>query len=130
MKKALFLVLCAGFLNTAMAKDSTWNLCVGDVTIFEDNVKLVVNVYEHRSPTGDGRVTELTMIYGGNVLAGSFDSTENDAGVAILKQNASFYRGNVVVDYNESTIALKGRLSLSGSVTPLEATLKCDTLEN
>ncbi|MBC7428595.1 MAG: hypothetical protein H7336_08295 [Bacteriovorax sp.] len=130
MKKALFLVLCAGFLNTAMAKDSTWLMCVGDVKLYDEDVKLAVNVYEHRNSTGDGRETDLTLIYGGNVLQGSFNSTENDSGVTILKQNTSFYRGSAAVDYSASTLSLSGRLNLFGSVTPLETVLKCDTLGN
>lgn len=129
MKKALFFILCAGFLNTAFAKDSTWKLCVGDVVLYEETVKLVVNVFEHRNGA-DGRATDLTMIYGGNVLKGGFNSTESDSGVVILKENQSFFRGTAAVDYSLDTLALKGRLSLFGSVTPIEATIKCETLTN
>lgn len=128
MKKALLFILCAGFLNTAFAKDSTWKLCVGDVVLYEETVKLVVNVFEHRN--AEGRATDLTLIYGGNVLKGGFNSTENDSGVVILKENQSFFRGTAAVDYSEDTLALKGRLSLFGSVTPLEAKIRCETLAN
>lgn len=129
MKKALLVVLCAGFLNTAFAKDSTWKLCVGDVVLYEETVKLVVNVFEHRNGS-DGRKTDLTMIYGGNVLKGGFDSTESDAGTVILKENESFYRGRAAVDYTNETLALKGTLSLFGSTTPINATISCETLAN
>lgn len=130
MKKIFFIILCAGFMNSAFAKDSTWNLCVGDVILYESKVKLVVNVFEHRNPTGNGRVTDLTMIYGQNVLAGKFNSTANDSGVVILKQDKSNFRGSVKVDYAASTIALSGKLNLFGEVSPLVTTLSCTGLEN
>lgn len=129
MKKALLLFLCSGFLNTAFAKDSTWNLCVGDVTIFEEKVKLVVNVYEHRNGA-DGRQTELTMIYGGHVLLGSFDNTDVDQAVVTLKNEHSFYQGLVAVDYAKNTLTLRGKISLNELESPLSAKFKCTILAN
>ncbi len=129
MKKALFLILCSGFLNTAFAKDSTWNLCVGDVTIFEEKVKLVVNVYEHRNGA-EGRQTELTMIYGGHVLLGAFDNTEADQALVNLKNEYSFYQGLAAVDYSKNTLTLRGKISLNESESPLSAKFRCTNLAN
>lgn len=128
MKKALFLILCSGFLNTAFAKDSTWKICIGDVVLYEEEVKLVVNVFEHRAE--DGRSTDLTLIYGGNVLGGNFDSTENDSGTTILKNDNSTFKGTATVDYSEDTLALDGVLTLFGEPTKLQDTLQCETLSN
>ena len=131
MKKALFLVLCAGFLNTAMAKDSTWQMCIGDVNLYEEDVQLAVNVFEHRNSTGDGRVIDLTLIYGGNVLKGGFNSTENDSGNVLLKDTTvSQFKGTAAVNFEESTLTLNGKLNLFGSATPLKGVLKCETLSN
>lgn len=129
MKKALLLVLCSGFMSQAFAKDSTWLMCIGDATLFEESAKLAVNVYEHRN--GEGRATEFTMIYGGHVLTGTFNSSESDSGLAILKNaQKSFYRGTVATDYSENTLSLKGRLVLNGEGTALETKLNCETLGN
>ncbi len=129
MKKVLFIILCSGFLNTAMAKDSTWKLCVGDVVLFEEKVKLVVNVFEHRNGA-ENRQIDLTMIYGGNVLTGTFDNTETNQASVMLKNDSSFFRGTAAVDFEKDLLALRGRISLFGSVSTLSATIRCATLEN
>jgi hypothetical protein len=130
MNKVLFLILLSASINTAMAKDSTWKLCVGDVTMYEEQVKLVVNVYEHRN-NADGRQTDLTMIYGGHVLQGVFDNSESDQATVTLKNDlGSLYRGLVNIDYENDVLTLRGRISLNGSVSVLAAPIKCTTLEN
>lgn len=127
--KALLMILSLSFMSSAFAKDSDWKLCVGDVVLYEETVKLVVNLYEHRNAEG-GRSTDLTLIYGGNVLVGGFNSTESDEGPVTLKNENSFFRGSAKVSYENETLTLLGRLSLFGSVTPLKANLKCKTLQN
>lgn len=129
MKNVFLAILCLGFMNSAFAKDSDWKLCVGDVVLYEETVKLVVNLYEHRNGEG-GRATDLTLIYGGNVLTGGFNSTESDEGAVALKNENSLFRGTAKVSYEKETLQLLGRLSLFGSATPLRANLSCQTLQN
>lgn len=128
MKKALFLVLCAGFMSSAFAKDSDWKICKGETVLFGDTVNIIVNLFEHRN--GDGRATDLTLIYGSNILGGGFNSTESDTGAVMLKNDNSYFRGRAAVRYETSTLALRGTLSLYGEATALSSTLKCDTLLN
>lgn len=129
MKKIMLLVLCSGFMSSAFARDSDWKLCVGDAKLFDESVKLVVNVFEHRNGS-DARATDLTMIYGGHVLKGAFNSTSSDTSVVVLKNEESSYRGVATVNYPASTIALVGRLTLNGSPTNVRTILKCTTLGN
>lgn len=128
MKKALSMILCAGFMSSAFAKDSDWKICKGEATLYGDKVNIIVNLFEHRN--GDGRATDLTLIYGSNILGGGFNSTESDAGGVMLKNDNSFFRGRAAVNYETSTLALRGVLSLYGETTSLISTLACDTLIN
>lgn len=128
MKKAFLMVLCAGFMSSAFAKDSDWKFCKGEAVLYGDTVNIIVNLYEHRD--GDGRATDLTLIYGSNILGGGFNSTESDTGVVMLKNEKSFFRGRATHNYEAGTLVLKGSLSLYGEVTALVSTLSCETLSN
>lgn len=129
MKKLLLALVMLGSAHSLFAKDSTWNLCQGKVVLFEEDTRLVVNVYEHRSP--EGRATELTLIYGGSTLIGTLDSTENDSGNVLLKNDhGSTYEGQVAVDYQTNKISLAGTLTLNGAPSPLKTQMKCATLSN
>lgn len=125
MKFTLIALVLLASMTSAFAKDSTWNLCQGPVVLFEDNTRLVVNVYEHRN--APGRETNLTMIFGGHTLQGSLDSTESDSGEVVLKNDRSTYKGHIAIDYNKNTITLDGVLDV-GAETPLMTKLKCVTL--
>jgi hypothetical protein len=129
MKLTLFLsLLILTFSTSAFARDSLWSLCLGDVEIFQEKTKLVVNVYEHRKDLG--RETNLTLIFGGHTLEGSFDSTESDRAKIILKNTqSSIFRGFAKIDYAVHTITLDGILDLAESTT-VHAKLKCKTLRD
>lgn len=116
--------------TTIFAKDSTWQLCQGETVLFAEKTKLVVNVYEHRNGAG-GRETDLTFIYGGHTLTGSFDSTDSDVGIVELKnEKLSTFEGVVQVDYQDSSVDLAGILTLGEAATKMHADLKCKTLAN
>lgn len=126
MKKTIAATILL-FSLSASARDSLWNLCIGDAVLFMEDHKLVVNVYEHRN--GLGRATELTMIFGGHTLTGTFDNTEGDTGSVILKNARSTFKGRVAVDYLENTITLNGVLDVSAK-TDVKVKLNCQTLSN
>ena len=127
MKYLLVLTLISILTTSALARDSTWKMCIGSTQLFDEPANLAVNVFEHRNSTGDGRVTELTMIYGGHVLQGEFDSTEDDSGKILLKQNDSTFTGITKVDYERDLLILIGKLNL-GIKTDVTAVLKCENL--
>lgn len=125
--KNLILILAATLGTYASAADSTWRLCQGDVELFDRPAKLVVNVLEHRSSI-DGRVMDLTLVYGGNVLQGTFDSTNFDEGRVTLTTTDSYFVGTVKVDLAANSLQLKGDLNLLGSKTSIDGDLTCQTL--
>lgn len=126
MKKLLLLALCSSFISTAHALDSDWKLCKGDVILYDDMVNLVVNVYEHRN--GNGRAADLTVIYGGHVLRGSYSTTESTTGEVKLKGTKSSFKGVAAVDYGRGILDLKGVILLNNSASALNANLQCETL--
>ena len=124
MKISLVLILLIYSLSVS-AKDSRWKICKGDVVLFEENSKLLMNVYEHRS--GAGRATELTLIYGGHTLTGTFDNSESDSGLINLKNTQSTFSGWITADTQSEVIELSGHLNVNAS-TPVEAKLNCELL--
>lgn len=125
MKNAV--VLLATLVSiSAFAHDSTWKLCQGETQLFGEKETILVNLYEHRSPSG--RATDLTLIFGGNILTGSFDSTDSDAGKVNLTQQGSSFTGEAKVDYSAESLEIKGALSLSGSTTSVNSILTCKTI--
>lgn len=127
---AAFMVLTS--TTPAFAKDSTWKMCIGDAKVFDEPAKLAMNVYEHRNSTGDGRVTEFTLIFGAWVLRGNLDTTDSDMGTVHLQDSVyteGVYDGFVGVNYDKDTVTLNGVLDLAEK-TDISATLKCKTLSN
>lgn len=135
-KLALVLFLTTVVVNTpVMAKDSIWKLCKGSFTTSNElneanTYPILVNLFEHRNSNGDGRETDLTLIYGGNVLSGTFDSTEKDSGKIILKKSNTDFTGNISIDYVTESMNLKGKLNLLNFKTLLQTELKCETILN
>lgn len=129
MIKLLIILMSMLTSLTTFARDSDWKLCVGDAVLYGDPAKLAMNVFEHRNSTGDGRVTELALIYGGHILRGSFNSSENNSAKVCLRDRMSTYRGLVKVDYENSTVTLDGKMKLPEG-TVVNAVLKCETLGN
>jgi len=128
MKKVFVSILFAGFLNTAMAGDSASYTCIGSTTIFNQNKKITVNLFEHRNSTGDGRETELTLIYGQYVLKGTFNNSDGSEGAVVLKDSKNNYKGNYSMSWSDSQVTLDGKITLSGSVSTLNAVLDCEDL--
>lgn len=126
MKKLLLIALCSSFISSAYALDSDWKLCKGDVILYDDMVNLVVNIYEHRST--NGRAADLTLIYGGHVLRGTYATTESTTGEVKLKGDNSSFKGISAVDYGRGILNLNGVLLLSKKATALNAILQCETL--
>lgn len=126
MKTFLLLALCSGSYCEAFAKDSDWKICKGDVILYGENTKLVVNAYEHRN--GNGRAADLTFIYGGNVLRGSLNTSDTTNGVVKLKDGNSTFKGTAAIDYQTSTLSLAGKVTLNKAVSDLNTTLDCETL--
>lgn len=129
MKLTIFIfLLISTFSSSVFARDSLWNLCQGDVELFQEKTKLVVNVYEHRKDLG--RETNLALLFGGHILTGSFDSTESDRSKVILKNTQSaIFKGFAKIDYAAHTLTLDGFLDLVES-TEVHAKLKCKVLAN
>lgn len=114
---------------SSFAHDSLWSLCRTKTIIYEENETLILNLYEHRNSHGDGRDNDLTLIFGGNLLSGVFDSTDVFSGPLKLKSKTSRFDGFIHLnDY--STVDLKGVLNLNGSKTPLNAKFICEVLRD
>jgi hypothetical protein len=130
MKIAILVIFCIGLSNVALAKDSDWKLCIGDVVLFDKPVKIAVNFFEHRNNKGPGRQSDISLVYGGNILRGSFTSAEGDRGDVMLKEEKSLFKGSVKMDYGINSLAIQGKLDLNGSTSMLTSKLKCETLGN
>lgn len=126
MKRLVLLALCLVSCFEANALDSDWKLCKGDVVLYGGSTKLVVNVYEHRN--GNGRLADLTFIYGGHVLHGNLNTTESISGTIKLKGINSTFKGTANIDYQTGAIHLIGKLALNNFVTELNGNLDCETL--
>ena len=126
MKRLLLLALFSGSFCEAFAKDSDWKICRGEVTLFNENVKIIVSSYEHR--VGIGRANDMTFIYGGNVLHGSLDTSEDVSGPVKLTGNKSTFKGTAGVNYQTGILSLKGKLTLNKSSNVIDTDLTCETL--
>lgn len=126
--KKLILVLLALSSGPALARDSLWTLCEGKTQLFGADETILVNQYEHRSGA-DSRTTQLTLIFGGHLLSGSFDSTSLPNEVIVLTQGNAVFVGRVRLAAN--TLELNGNLSLvAGSASPLVSSLTCRTIRD
>jgi hypothetical protein len=111
-----------------MAHDSLWSLCRTKTEIYGEKETLILNEYEHRNSSGDGRDTELKLIFGGNLLAGVFNSTDVSSGPITLKSNKSRFKG--IVKLSDDSVELNGVLNLNGSNTILKAKFDCEVLRD
>jgi hypothetical protein len=112
----------------SFAHDSLWKMCEGTAVIFNRSEPILVNLFEHRNGAAS-RQTDLVLIYGGNLLSGSFDSTENEFGKIMLTQDKSTFVGKASVDYQKNTLELSGVLKLEDK-TNLESILNCRTIRD
>jgi hypothetical protein len=126
MKNLFLFIFSLITMSDAFGLDSDWKLCKGEAIIFENDVKIVVNAFEHRN--GNGRAVDLTLIYGGNILRGSYNTTESTSGVVTLKGADSSFKGNVAIDYGRGIMNLSGKMTMAKSGSSLKANLECETL--
>lgn len=111
-----------------MAHDSLWSLCRTKTVIYGDEETLILNEYEHRNSSGDGRDTDLKLIFGGNLLSGVFNSTDVSSGPITLKSKSSRFKG--IVKLRDGSVELNGVLNLYGSKTILKAKFDCEVLRD
>ena len=124
--------------STVLAKDSMWKLCKGTFTFADNSADgtkevLLANLFEHRNSNGDGRETDLTLIYGANVLSGSFNSTnwnENKSEKIVLDNEKINFTGAIVIDYVKETMNLNGKLNLPSDFANIKTQLKCKTVQD
>lgn len=124
--KTIIALVAIAMTSSTFAADSSWLLCKGKAVLFESRVNLVVNSHEHR--TAEGRENSLTLIYGAHLLNGNLDTTENDSGSIVLKNDQSNFTGTVSVDYNKGIMTLNGTLNLQGEESVLKTRLVCEAL--
>jgi hypothetical protein len=107
----------------SQAADSLWLLC--------DDGHLAMNLLEHRSADGKGRVTSLSLLLGSNTFAGRMNNT-NSGKVLLVStpKGKNSFNGNVAVDYSKKAIALKGILNLNGSRFKVNTQLECKEMRS
>ena len=128
----LFLMLTFS-LSSAFAHDSSWGLCkTKNIELFGEKNALAINVFEHRNAKGDGRATDLTMLFGNWSLVGSADTTSNDTAKVALKGKNSNFTGTVSFIYDDSSfeVEIKGTLKLGKLTTPVNSIILCEDLTN
>jgi hypothetical protein len=105
------------------AADSSWLLC--------DDSHLAMNLLEHRSADGRGRVTSLSLLVGSNTFAGRLNNTTS-AKVLLIStpKGKNNFNGNVAVDYAKKVIVLKGLLNLNGSRFKVNTQLECKEMSS
>jgi len=117
--KSIILGIALSLLSLpALASDSIWLLC--------DNGKLALNLLEHRSANGTGRVTSLNLLLGMNIFSGQLNNT--DSGKVYLTStngNNGHFKGNVSVNYPQETVYLQGTLYLTDSNLKINSKLHC-----
>ena len=111
---ALFLA-SAGMLA---ARDSTWLLCSDD--------SLALSAHEHRSGSGEGRETSLTLIFGVHEMRGLLRNADT-GNVRLSRQGKpdTKFVGKVSLDFQATTVSLRGTLSIDGEPMKVNTTLGC-----
>jgi hypothetical protein len=105
------------------AADSQWLLC--------DNGKLALNLLEHRSADGQGRITNFTLLLGANIFLGQLTDTNSDKVIlSSPSKDKSSFRGDVAVNHQKKIVLLNGTLNLSGNLFNLRTQLKCKELRS
>lgn len=136
MRKRIILISAMFLSVTTMAADSSWLLCKGTAILYEHEVNLVVNSFEHRDGVKDSgetkRANDLLLIYGGHLLKGRFNSSEsNTANVKLVSYDGpEKYTGVISVDYALQELKLDGSIVFFSGEAPqvFSTTLKCEEL--
>jgi hypothetical protein len=105
--KSVIIGIMLSFLSLpALASDSLWLLC--------DNGSLAMNLLEHRSADGQGRVTSLILLYGVKTFSGELTNTNSGRVflTSTLKDENNFI-GDVTVNYAQRVVSLRGVLELA-----------------
>lgn len=119
--KTAFLGILCSLLFAAMAFGAD------SVCMLGDNGKIALSTFEHRSGTGDGRVTEVTLIFGMHLLRGKLVDT--DSGPITLKEGSSknsyTFKGTVGVNYQTKKMTVKGKITAgSDEISNINSTFR------
>lgn len=120
MKFILLAAMAVLFGSGAQAADSSRLVC--------DNDQVMLHVFEHR--TAEDRATDIAVIYGGYVFAG----TVGDGQYFVLQPlgsepNGNEFWGSLKVDYvNKKAKLARGMLVLQGTKIPVARNFSCKEL--
>jgi len=128
IKKLITFIVFLTFSQSVFSRDSSWSICSNDY--------LGINYFEHRNSRGDGRVTNLTLLFGAHLLTGAMvedessevkllsvpETIETDNGP--VKVINSFI-GEAHYDYEKNNFSLKGIFNLYGEKYPIDAHMEC-----
>jgi hypothetical protein len=111
---ALFLTAIS---TSVWAESGPWLLC--------DDGGLVLNIVKEKS-----QKSSLMMVVGGIMLSGILN--EKDEGKVELKNRFGSFKGTLKITHssNKAAVAVNGRVSLLGKISPVNAMLLCKTMEN
>lgn len=127
MKKYLCAALCLVAIE-ANASDSSWLLCKSD-QYKHDEFAPVINLYEHRSGTGDDRVMDILLIYGGQVMTGSLKNAyDGKINLKTSSAKGDSFKGSISVNFADSRLTLKGvyHSEVDAMETPYTLKLPCE----
>ncbi len=114
------LMLSLFLLTTSVfAKDSLWVLCKSN--------NLVMNILEHRDGA-DGRVAEVTLIYGSHVAKGTLDYELGK--MANFKGKSINFDGEISFRFPISDIKIQGNLRINNSAYNIKQVLACEEIPN
>lgn len=120
-KATVLAIVCSAlFASGAFARDS--------ICMLGDNGKIALTTLEHRSAAGDGRVTEVTLIFGMHLLRGKLVDT--DSGPVTLKETGSSkynytFGGTIGVDYQTNKMSVKGKITVgSDEISNINSTFR------
>jgi hypothetical protein len=124
VKSIALAVTILGLLNlSCRAADSLWLLC--------DNGNLAMNLLEHRSADGQGRITSLMLLLGANAFSGQL--TDTNSGKVFLDSSPkgkNKFNGSVAINYSKKVVSLNGTLSLGGDRFNINTRLQCKELRS
>jgi hypothetical protein len=107
----------------SQAADSLWLLC--------DDGHLAMNLLEHRSADGQGRVTALRLLLGSNTFVGQLTNTNSGKVLLVgTPKGRNNFNGDIAVDYAKKVIGLKGLLNLNGDRFKVKTQLKCKEMRS
>lgn len=122
MKFALLAVMAIFSASAAHAADSSRLAC--------DNGSVLLHVFEHRNGAED-RATDITVIYGGYIFAGSIQEGTPSAlePIGQYARAGNQFSGSITIDYAKSKVKVaNGALTLEGERIPVAGKFNCKEL--